>query len=680
MVRSIAWVLVTFLAACDGTSDSGFEGPAPEGVEPAVGPGGQFVPADSNSSPYVAGKADQFSDFKNANLPIYGITAAATALVRPAAEWESAQALVLSYTGDLPTSLNKTLTDLVKEAVDVIDLYVVTSSNADGIIFTIMLKSAGMAQAVIDAKVHFIAKQIDTIWAGDFGPISLLHEGSVGFADVRYDNDRVHDDAFPTHLGSLWGMTVYRPPLNMDGAGFQSDSQARCYITQALYWNNATSPGNIDQYLHDYLGCQAITVLLPMNGEGTGNIGFFAKILSDGHAVLGSYTASQDAVNMGILDQNETILEDGPGLTVYRIPMPSHTNDVWRSYVGSVMVNGLNLWPNYTAETDIQAEALAVWQEAAPTWTHVGVLAEELATWGGTIQSLARVVPDGIHSALEQPAPPVICNDVGCYPDLCVPACEGKECGADGCGESCGECVGAQDECMEGQCVCQAACGGKVCGDDGCGGLCGECTGAQEECVGGGCVCQAACSGKACGSDGCGGVCGDCEEGDTCTPEGQCLPPAGEDTTSPVDASDGQDASPDSDTGSPVDTVPVADTIVGADSAADLDSVAPQDAIAQQDKVFVPDTGLPEAVLDALDTMSTQDTVTVPDMVAMHDTTTAPDSAAPQDALAAEDIAPSGGSMNGGCTTSTSGTAAPTLLLVMILVTAWRGRANRRRA
>jgi hypothetical protein len=53
----------------------------------------------------------------------------------------------------------------------------------------------------------------------------------------------------------------------------------------------------------------------------------------------------------------------------------------------------------------------------------------------------------------------------------CVPSCEGKECGPDGCGGSCGKCAGGQP-CINGRCQCIPACSGKECGDDGCGGQC----------------------------------------------------------------------------------------------------------------------------------------------------------------------------------------------------------------
>jgi len=122
--------------------------------------------------------------------------------------------------------------------------------------------------------------------------------------------------------------------------------------------------------------------------------------------------------------------------------------------------------------------------------------------------------------------------DSGAIPDqggeVCVPQCEGKECGPDGCGGVCGTCEQGKT-CNEstGKCeACQPNCEGKECGPDGCGGVCGTCeqgkvcnetTGLCEEC-------QPNCEGKECGNDGCGGSCGTCpDERPVCTKEGQCV-------------------------------------------------------------------------------------------------------------------------------------------------------------
>ncbi len=70
--------------------------------------------------------------------------------------------------------------------------------------------------------------------------------------------------------------------------------------------------------------------------------------------------------------------------------------------------------------------------------------------------------------------------------DLCVPQCEGMECGPDMCGGLCGFCPD-EKVCYLGQCVkCSPQCDGKECGADGCGGVCGQCP-AKFSCVAGNC-------------------------------------------------------------------------------------------------------------------------------------------------------------------------------------------------
>ena len=144
-------------------------------------------------------------------------------------------------------------------------------------------------------------------------------------------------------------------------------------------------------------------------------------------------------------------------------------------------------------------------------------------------------------------------SDVPPSPEVdsqCNPDCEGKECGGDGCGGSCGDCIGgklcnvsdhcvcpsgqadcAETCCNEGeQChvdtgaCCVSDCTDKECGDDGCGNSCGQCPGGgQAQCQDGSCICLPDCTAKDCGDDGCEGSCGLCDPGLVCS-QGKCAP------------------------------------------------------------------------------------------------------------------------------------------------------------
>lgn len=145
--------------------------------------------------------------------------------------------------------------------------------------------------------------------------------------------------------------------------------------------------------------------------------------------------------------------------------------------------------------------------------------------------------------------------DQTCFQGFCCdPFCQGRQCGDDGCGGSCGNCPDGQD-CFQGVC-CTPNCADKECGDNGCGGVCGTCDddlpcnagkccvpvcgdavcgedscgrsdgcgtcGAGFRCQDGQC-CKQACSGLDCGDDGCGGTCGECS-GDEFCEVGHCRP------------------------------------------------------------------------------------------------------------------------------------------------------------
>ena len=123
-------------------------------------------------------------------------------------------------------------------------------------------------------------------------------------------------------------------------------------------------------------------------------------------------------------------------------------------------------------------------------------------------------------------------NEKICYKGECCDFganCNGKECGSDKCGSTCGQCA-EFETCTKGKCVeevCEPKCAGKECGDDGCGDVCGVCADKYEdnfECQAGKCVCVPICEsqGKECGDDGCNAKCGQCQGINVVCKEGIC--------------------------------------------------------------------------------------------------------------------------------------------------------------
>ena len=122
--------------------------------------------------------------------------------------------------------------------------------------------------------------------------------------------------------------------------------------------------------------------------------------------------------------------------------------------------------------------------------------------------------------------PNSFCNESGqcdCTMDTCLSL--SKKCGGpydDGCGSTvtCPACNNCGEECELGSCVF-TACDGKTCGDDGCGGSCGMCAGSS-------CAGLTWTAAKTCVSGACtgGGGTQNCDDGEVCTTDA-CNPVTG---------------------------------------------------------------------------------------------------------------------------------------------------------
>ncbi|MFT7624840.1 MAG: agmatine/peptidylarginine deiminase, partial [Myxococcota bacterium] len=516
MLKLITLSFLAFtLAACassevSGPSDANNNGASllPKPMLPA-----HALPGERNG----AGKGDQFDDFRLANTDIYGITAAPQTPLRAVAQWDDHQALLLTWTGSFPD----VMANIVQASKNQIDIYVVHEGNFAKQQFQSALQDNGVSSA----GLNYFNMDTDSIWMRDYGPLSVrAPDGTVAFVDPRYYHQRVFDDALPTKIGNEFGINIYRQPLQWEGGTYIADGKGNCIYSQGVYQFGGTSQEKIHTYQKDYLGCTTNIVIKPLAQEGTTHSDMFAKMYAPNKVLLGDYQSWQDSGNAQILDDNEAILESavsatGTALEVTRLPMPSNSGrTVWRTYANSLFVNGTNLVPIYSDDTQFQAAAMGVWQSIMPSWNHVMIDSTELITWSGAIHCITMTVPSGSLSKVEADPPFLCAGDFDCFPSSTGVG----SCAFEGC------CDGSTLNTCNASGATTQACGGQGCGwSDAtmsyqCGGSGGgPIAAAPLSC---GATCTPSCTGSACGSDGCGGSCGACASGETCV-SGQCEAP-----------------------------------------------------------------------------------------------------------------------------------------------------------
>ncbi len=579
-----------------------------EAVTPVGAVGGASVPDYRKLLPAfplphelrVPGKADAAGDYRAAHPGWYETTVPPVGAFRALREWEPMSSLLLAYTTSLvgDVAVGQTVVDTIQAAYPhgtVIVLHDTAAARAD---VTARLVAAGVpADQIGDGRaVRFELIPLDAFWTIDFGPLPLVNDlGTVAFLDWQYYWSRYLDDAVPSELGERWGASVYRMPVNYEGGNFQADGMGTCYTSERGLQNAGVAEADLRTHYKQYAGCDRLVVLKDLATDGTGHIDMFFKLVTPARAVLGAFTDAQDPQARADMNDNDTLLKGlalpaGTAMTVLRMPHPNAYSGAWgtipRTYLNSTLFNGTNLWPVYTADQDLQADAAAVWSLAMPSWNHVGILSDEISTLSGAVHCITRTLPDlplarwiangscdatsGSCVAPEGGYTGACASDTSCVGPqwLCVLA---GTCGAvvdtcdgvtyEGCCDGatvrwcengalqsvdcataqpstpkCGwvasagyywcDTTGAADPTGAFPWACSGACvpdcAGKACDADD---GCGRACGCANGflCEAGACVaCVPACAGKACGPDGCGGSCGACGLDEACE-SGQCV-------------------------------------------------------------------------------------------------------------------------------------------------------------
>ncbi len=532
-------LVLVLLVGCQETSDVG---PGEMGkLEPAaqtqvLGPLPFVLPAHRlPGDEHIPGKADQYSDYRDAHPQWYAITETPAGEYRPMNEWEPMQSIILTFSNYMPgdAATFQTFSDIIVNSVGVVDVWIVVDSDSALNSLNAKLLEDGLSQAEVDGGIEFLRWENDAIWTIDFGPLPVVNAaGNVAFIDFRYYHQRVLDDAIPTRLGNEIGINTYRPPLNLEGGNFQADGEEYCYTSERELYYTGLSAQELTDVFIEWFGCEKVVILKDITDDGTGHIDMFFKLADKHKAIVGEYTVVNDPKNKQRMDDNEDILEalvfdDGGQMVVYRLPFPNKYDDTPRTYLNSTMMNGadgakVNLWPMYTVDKDIEAQAEAVWLEAMPEWTHIGIVSDQISLYSGAIHCITRTVP---ALPLQKWVADGKCVDgmcqggAGAYADACIPDSEPTP----GCWGPAWQCP--CNDCVNGECAemvgCAGFCGGEssdgcYCDEDCvkygdcCEDICDECP-ELSHCGG-----EDPCAGKECGPDGQGGTCGECEHGFEC--------------------------------------------------------------------------------------------------------------------------------------------------------------------
>lgn len=239
-----------------------------------------------------------------------------------------------------------------------------------------------------------------SMWIRDYAPFFIKEDGSQAIDDFFYGTYGA-EDLISYTIADTFDLPLYDSSLMHHGGNHISDGNGMGFFSTNIYNHNpAYSHEEIDTEFKNFFGFDSLYVIQPMQGDGTGHIDMFCKLLSDTLFIVGEYDlqtqcypGDRDLLN-DIADHLEIVTNlDGRPFRVERIPMGPFTyggvaGTINYTYTNSLIVNDLVLVPVYGF--DLDDEALQVYQDLMPDHTIIPIDSEFIIQYWGAVHCVTN--------------------------------------------------------------------------------------------------------------------------------------------------------------------------------------------------------------------------------------------------------------------------------------------------
>jgi agmatine/peptidylarginine deiminase len=313
------------------------------------------------------------------------------------AEFEKQSAILLGCNQLLPDHPQAML-DIISALIDRIALIAVVNSEEQRRDIVTLLCDWGLPAQLL----HFIFLPVKGMWVRDYGPAFVQIDGRITILDPQYYlSDRPEDDDVPTQLGALWRVPVTKLPLRVEGGNILSNGQGLGITSTSFVLKNAKIGHGYEQameMLRQYYGFEHIALIPHLEHGTTGHVDMYATLLAPNVVVLGQYDPRADPVNAAKIEEAAKFLatvptRSGP-MQVVRIPMPPHSDGVWRTYTNVLYVNDTLLVPSYSdVHPSLQAKVFETYQRLLPGWEIIAIKADTLIRAAGALRCVSLNIP-----------------------------------------------------------------------------------------------------------------------------------------------------------------------------------------------------------------------------------------------------------------------------------------------
>jgi agmatine deiminase len=297
-------------------------------------------------------------------------TAPPTGTIRAIAEWEPAQAVVISYPGNFGIPYAE-----IAELSENDHVITIVTSSAQQTTVTNNYTSNGVNLT----NCSFIIAPLDSYWTRDYGPWFIMtNNNTVAIIDFPYNRPaRVNDDNVAVLLAgaSYLNMPWYGMDVTHTGGNYMCDGMGVAAMTDLVEDEETLTHAQIDTAFKQYMGITRNYITTDPLGEYIKHIDCWGKFLDVDKILIASVPVSNPQYSayeaMAAYWANE-VSSYGNNYQVYRVYEPSSTDQ--QAYTNSLILNKKVFLPiKSTYGTVNNDNAIAVYQNAMPGYEIIGV-------------------------------------------------------------------------------------------------------------------------------------------------------------------------------------------------------------------------------------------------------------------------------------------------------------------
>lgn len=302
--------------------------------------------------------------------------------VRPVAEFEPAQSVLIRYPLGIPVSFVKTLS---------LEIKVITIVSSETV------KNQAI-NAYTNAQVNlsnclFMIAPTNSYWTRDYGPwFAFDANNQLSVIDFTYNRPRPYDDAIAPAFAVFDTLNTYTMSIAQTGGNYMTDGISIAASSHIAYTENSNNQTLVNQQMHDFLGITNYQVLQDPNNTYIDHIDCWGKFLAPDKIIIRSvpptHAQFDELEAMADYFENLNSAYQRP-FTVYRVYTPNN-----EPYTNALILNDRVFVPLMNNAND--APAIQVYQNAMPGYRIIGVSNNTSSPWVSTdaLHCRTHEIPD----------------------------------------------------------------------------------------------------------------------------------------------------------------------------------------------------------------------------------------------------------------------------------------------